>query len=147
MTNRAARWLWMFATVALAAGTAFVAARMGAGQHRHGEPERDFHQWMHDRLSLTGEQHEALEPVERAYEAERKRLREEIAAAGRDLAAAVRAGKAGAPEIDAALSRLNGAQAALQRATLDHFFAMKDRLDPGQAEKLLQWTHDSILAD
>jgi Spy/CpxP family protein refolding chaperone len=75
------------------------------------------------------------------------RLRKEIAEAGRALAAAVRKGQAGSPEIDAALTRLNAAQAELQRATLDHFFAMKDHLEPDQAEKLLEWTHDSLLPD
>jgi hypothetical protein len=86
-----------------------------------------------------------LEPLEAEFEKEREQLRGEIASAGRQLADAVRNGKAGSPEIDAALQRLNAAQGKLQRATLDHFFAMKDHLDPAQAEKLLQWTHDSIL--
>ena len=92
-------------------------------------------------LTAAGVAHEAVSPMvdEDAAKAALGHL------GGRDLADAVRRGKSGAPEIDVALTRLNAAQAALQRATLAHFFAMKDHLEPAQAEKLLQWTHDSIL--
>jgi len=141
------RLLWALATVLLAGGTAFFVTR--AVPHGKATPhpvaEDDFHHWMHEQLKLTTAQHDALDPIEKAFEKERARLRTEIAAAGRDLADAVRRGKSGSPEIEAALTRLNAAQAGLQRATLGHFFAMKDHLEPAQAEKLLQWTHDSIL--
>jgi Spy/CpxP family protein refolding chaperone len=134
------------AILALAAGTALV---VSLWKQRSTNPEArkedDFHRWMHEQLAITPAQHEAMAPVEKAFEEERARLRTEIASAGRELADAVRKGKSASPEIDAALVRLNAAQAKLQRATLDHFFAMKDHLDPAQAEKLLQWTHDSIL--
>jgi Spy/CpxP family protein refolding chaperone len=141
------RLFWALATVLLAGGTAFLVTRAipHAPSAPHAAAEEDFHYWMHEQLKLTPAQHDALDPIEKAFEKERARLRTEIAAAGRDLADAVRRGKSGSPEIDAALTRLNAAQAALQRATLDHFFAMKDHLEPAQAEKLLQWTHDSIL--
>lgn len=141
------RLLWALATVLLAGGTAFLVTR--AIPHDpatpHAAAEDDFHLWMHEQLKLTSAQHDALDPIEKAFEKERTRLRSEITGAGRDLADAVRRGKSGSPEIDAALTRLNAAQAALQRATLDHFFAMKAHLEPAQAEKLLQWTHDSLL--
>lgn len=147
MNRWPARLLWALATVLLAGGTAFLVTR--AISHDPTTPpaaaEEDFHHWMHEQLKLTPAQHDALDPIEQAFEKKRARLRSEIANAGRDLADAVRRGKSGSPDIDAALTRLNTAQAALQRATLDHFFAMKDHLEPAQAEKLLQWTHDSIL--
>jgi Spy/CpxP family protein refolding chaperone len=140
------RLLWALATIALAGGTAFLVARASPPRpEATPAAEDDFHHWMHEQLKLTTAQHDALDPIEKAFEKERARLRAEIARAGRDLADAVRQGKSGSPEIEAALTRLNAAQAGLQRATLDHFFAMKDHLEPAQAEKLLQWTHDSIL--
>jgi Spy/CpxP family protein refolding chaperone len=147
MNRWPSRLLWALATVLLAGGTAFLVTRAISRDRAapHAAAEDDFHHWMHEQLKLTSAQHDALDPIEKAFEQERARLRSEIANAGRDLADAVRRGKSGSPEIDAALTRLNAAQAALQRATLDHFFAMKDHLEPAQAEKLLQWTHDSIL--
>ena len=138
------------ATVLLAGLTAFLVAR-STGKHEAPPAvpgsEADFHRWMHERLEITPDQHEALEPFEQAFESERERLRGVIAKAGRDLANGVRQGKPGSPEIEDALTRLNIAQAELQRATLNHFFAMKDHLDPAQAEKLLEWTHDSIVPE
>ncbi|RYD66221.1 MAG: periplasmic heavy metal sensor, partial [Verrucomicrobiaceae bacterium] len=137
------RFLWMVATVALAGVTAYLVVRTVTKPATVRSPE--LHEWMHEQLALTRQQHDALEPIEHDYEAQRERLKIEITNAGRDLAEAVRKGKSGSPEIEAALSRLSTAQAALQRATLVHFFAMRDHLDPAQAEKLLQWTHDSLL--
>ncbi len=141
---------WALATVLLAGLTAFLVARsIGRPEVSAATPgsEADFHQWMHERLDITPDQHAALEPFEHAFETERERLRAEIAQAGRDLAQGVRKGDPESPQIDDALTRLNAAQAALQRATLDHFFAMKRHLDPTQAEKLLEWTHDSIVPE
>lgn len=159
MSSRAGRrFLGAAATVLLAAGTALVVSLL-MREHPHGHDhdhgshphhrasEDDFHRWMHEQLTLSDAQEKALHPIEVIFETDRERLRAEIAEAGRELADAVRGGKADSPEIDAALSRLSAAQAKLQRVTLDHFFAMKDHLDPAQAEKLLQWTHDSILPD
>ncbi|MCW1923145.1 periplasmic heavy metal sensor [Luteolibacter arcticus] len=139
--------IWALATVGLAAGTSFLVSRSDQRTTSAKPSEQDFHRWMHTQLALTPAEHEALEPIELADETERRRLREEIVSAGRELADAVRQGKSGSPEIEAALTRLNAAQATLQRATLSHFFAMKEHLDPEQAEKLLQWTHDSILPE
>nr|WP_226895540.1 periplasmic heavy metal sensor [Luteolibacter marinus] len=136
--------MWATATVALAGVTAFLVSRP---DHHHAGSEEDFHQWMHDQLHISVEQEAALAPFEKSFEKERLRLRDEIAGAGRALADAVRQGDPDSPEIKQALTRLNSLQAELQRATLEHFFAMKEHLDPGQAEKLLQWTHDSIVPE
>jgi Spy/CpxP family protein refolding chaperone len=134
--------LWALATVVLATLTSLLVLRWNAPP----APETgDFHQWMHQHLDLTPEQHKALEPAERRYEETRRQLDARIAAAGRDLAEAVRSGKADSPAIRDALQRLHAAQGELQQATLDHFFEMKEPLGPGQAEQLLQWTHDRLL--
>ena len=83
--------------------------------------------------------------LEQAFEQKSRKLKAEMDAAGRELAEVVRKGDADSPEIDAALVRLNTAQTELQGVMLEHFFAMKEHLDPEQAEKLLEWTHDSIV--
>lgn len=145
------RWraiaLWAVATIVLAGSTSLFVSewRHHADPEGAVESEEDFHHWMHSRLHFTASQQQALEPFELAFEEKRAELREEISQAGRELAEAVRGGKSQSPEIDLALSKLNAAQAELQRATLEHFFAMKEHLDPDQAELLLKWTHDSIV--
>lgn len=149
MTIRA-RWflLSMLCSALLAGGTAWfvtdwVLHRHGQGHaQQHHEP--DFHAWMHEHLDITVEQHEKLEPIEADFEQQRVRLRAEIRAAGHALAAAIGGADVQDASLKAALDRLNLAQAELQRKTLDHFFAMKRYLRPAQAERLLQWTHDSL---
>jgi hypothetical protein len=72
------------------------------------------------------------------------RLGDEIRAAGSEVAAALGAATLDDAKLKSALERLNRHQGELQRATLDHFFAMKRHLRPAQARKLLEWTHDSL---
>lgn len=149
MTSRA-RWflLSMLGSALLAGGTAWFVTDWVL--HRHGEGhaqqhhEPDFHAWMHEHLDITAEQHEKLEPIEADFEQQRVRLRAEIRAAGHTLAAAIGRADVQDANLQAALERLNRAQSELQQKTLDHFFAMKRYLRPAQAERLLQWTHDSL---
>lgn len=142
--------VWALATVLLSVvATLSVSQVVGAfsqanSDHRHAE-DLDFHQWMHQRLVFTDAQHAALKPFEDAFEEKREGLHAQITEAGRDLANAVRLGDPKAPEIEQALGRLNAAQSELQKLTLEHFFAMKQHLDPEQAEKLLEWTRTSIV--
>jgi len=119
-------------------------------QHGHhpgtyGGSEQAFHEWMHEHLRLTNEQAQLLEPFELKFENERRRLRREIQSIGRELAQAVSVGSSMTPESEALLLRLNEAQSQLQRATLQHFFEMKEHLGADQQAKLSKWTHDSLL--
>ena len=139
--------VWIAAGILLSAAAAFVAARLGSGAHDHGTAGAgggDLHAWMHKHLKISEEQHALLDPFEDDFERERERLLDEIGSAGEELAAAVRDSDKGSPRVERALLRLNRAQGELQKKTLDHFFVMKEHLDPDQAERLLQWTHDSI---
>lgn len=144
--------LWALATIASAALTAFLVSWLAvkprpivAAPPQPASSEASFHAWLHENLHISPEQHEKLAPFEEKYEADRLRLREEIRVAGQQLAAAIRENKRDSPNLATALRRLNTAQGELQQATLDHFFVMKDHLQPEQAEKLLLWTHDNIL--
>lgn len=117
----------------------------GDGVPRHSHDEGDFHAWMHDHLAITPEQEAILAPHEARFEAERGVLRERIEASGRELAEAIRSHPGAGPELDDALSRLNAAQGELQRATLGHFYTMKQHLSAEQAERMRLWTHDRLL--
>ena len=149
MTSRL-KWMIisMFFSALLAGGTALFVTDWAL--HRHGERhahdhvKTDFHTWMHEHLDITPEQHERLEPIEEAFEQQRVQLRNEIRAAGLEVAAAIAEANVNDAELKAALERLNKAQGELQRMTLNHFFAMKRYLRPAQAKKLLEWTHDSL---
>jgi len=152
MTSRV-KWLLlsMFFSAALAGGTAWLVTDWTL--HRHGEShahdhvQTDLHTWMHEHLDITPEQHEKLEPLEAEFEKLRVKLKEELRLADVALAQTIRDPKMNEAGMDTALEQLNKAQAALQRATLDHFFVMKRYLRPAQADKLLKWTHDSLTRD
>jgi len=114
--------------------------------HHSQEPSaKDFHQWLHENLELTEEQETALRPIEEKFQKEQQRLRAEMLTAADALALEIRRKNRGAPGIDRALDQLNQSQATLQKLSLDHFFEMKSKLSAAQAEKLLSWTHDSIV--
>lgn len=144
MTPRQGTWIWSLCTVAAATLAAWLVTRANPpGPLR--ASEQSFHQWLHANLKITEAQHRELAPFEQAFEAERVRLRQEIRLAGDDLATAIRSGSRQSPAVTRALDRLHGAQGQLQRATLDHFFIMKEHLSPDQAARLVQWTQDNIL--
>lgn len=146
------RLKWMAVSVVFSAlfagGTALFVTdwalhRHGEG-HAHDHVETDFHAWMHEHLDITPEQHAVLEPIEAEFEQQRQRLRNDIRAAGLEVAAAIGEANVNDARLKAALERLNKSQGELQRMTLEHFFAMKRYLRPAQAKKLLEWTHDSL---
>ncbi len=148
------QWLlgavWLAGTLALSALTSWwvLRGRDHAHSHEHGgavDSEAAFHAWMHLHLGLTAEQEAAMAPQEEAYEAERRRLREEIREAGLALALQVRESDTLSGETRAALERLGNAQSRLQEATIEHFFQMKTHLNERQKELLRRWTHDSLL--
>lgn len=152
MTSRL-KWLLIsvFFSAVLAGGTAWLVTDWTL--HRHGEShahdhaQTDLHAWMHEHLDITPEQHEKLEPLEVEFEKIRMKLKEDIRQADVALAQTIRDPKMNEAAMNAALERLNKAQSALQKATLDHFFIMKRYLRPAQADKLLKWTHDSLTRD
>jgi Spy/CpxP family protein refolding chaperone len=152
MTSRV-KWLLIsvFFSATLAGGTAWLVTDWTL--HRHGESHAhdhahtDLHAWMHEHLDITPEQHEKLEPLETEFENLRVKLKDEVRLADVALAQTIRDPKMNEAAMNEALERLNKAQGALQKATLDHFFVMKRYLRPAQAAKLLEWTHDSLTRD
>ena len=140
--------VWCVATVLIAGLVSLAITRWAPRSSRgdsSGHSEANFHDWLHGNLEISAAQEAELLPIETLYEDRRLELREAIERAGQRLAGAIREHGANSPELKAAREDLNAAQGQLQQATLDHFFAMKEYLNPEQGEKLLQWTHDSIL--
>ncbi len=157
MTRSLQGALWVAGTVFVAAASAYVTVKLTAAANppailpppspessRPVDSEESLHAWMHQNLEISAEEHDLLLPYEQAFERDRLRLRAEIRQAGQQLAASIRA-NADQKTLDEELNRLNGLNAELRKATLDHFLVMKEHLNPVQAEKLLQWTHDSIV--
>jgi len=148
-------FLWTFLAVALSATTALFVARWSAHrEHAHTHPHvrqsaagghgDAFHDWLHEKLEISPEQEEQLAPFEERYAHRRRELLDRITAGGLALSGALAASPLKREAVDAALAEIHAAQGELQKATITHFLEMKDHLSPGQAEKLVQWTRESI---
>lgn len=141
--------LWAIGTIVLAALAAWGVSSLSQKNHHvhsHAPSEENtLHDWLHANLSISPEQEKFLLPIELAYEEESARCHKEIAKAGLALAEAIRNSSENSSEIESARMKLQEAKGRLEEITLEHFFAMKKHLDPEQGEKLLQWTHDSLI--
>lgn len=151
---------WILAAVGLSALTAAVIVALvirgyledfgPAHVHQHrSEPQNGsegdtFHDWLHEQLAITPEQEKKLAPIERSYGQGRAKLLARVESGSAQLAEALGKSPVDRSAIDQALSEIQSAQSDLQKATIVHFLEMKEHLDPEQADKLLQWTRESI---
>jgi Spy/CpxP family protein refolding chaperone len=151
---------WILAAVGLSALTAALIVMLvvrgsledfspGHVHHHESDPADGneggtFHDWLHEQLAITPEQEKNLAPIERSYGQSRAKLLARVESGGVRLAEVLGSSPVDQSEIDAALSEIQSAQGSLQTATIRHFLEMKDHLTPEQADKLLQWTRESI---
>ena len=138
--------LWKFAgllvaVAAVASLSCFLTSRLWTQTHPH---PADFHRWVHQQLNLTPEQDKALDAQEEEFATKKKVLSEEIRQANVELATAMQEDKEYSPRVVAAVERIHHAQSDLEKATLEHIFAMKSVLTPEQFDKLLKLTGDAL---
>ncbi|SHI75468.1 protein refolding chaperone Spy/CpxP family [Rubritalea squalenifaciens DSM 18772] len=139
--------------IILVALVAFIAGALGCwfalhwharSEHGHGAGGENFHAWIHENLELSEQQEKEMHASEAAFHKKEAQLLKEQGEAKAALAHAVWEHGKGSPELETAIQRVNHIQGEMQRASLDHFFEMKEYLEPEQAEKMLQWLHDGI---
>lgn len=128
--------LFFLAVIAAAALSAICAARWMSG--RSVEPTLTAHEWLHTRLHLTEAQHKALEPVEAQFAERERSLVDQLHAANRDLARAMGEDKAYTPRVAAAVETVHHRMGELQKASIEHVFAMRSVLTPEQSDNLLE---------
>lgn len=132
MTNRAQFALAMVLAFGLAIGGAFVG-------HMFITPappvESDLHQVLHDKLDLNPAQHAKIEAIERQFAIRKQALELELRSDNAQLASAIEAEHGYGPQVAAAVDRSHKAMGELQKATLEHIFAMRNVLRPDQAAK------------
>lgn len=104
----------------------------------------DAHLWLHDQLRLTEDQEHRLEPTETRFATARKAYVEEMRAANRDLAEAIRSDAKYSPKVEAAIERIHRAQGDFQKATIRHCLEMQESLTPEQSKRLLEITSDAL---
>lgn len=133
----------VFRRALMIATIAFVAALAGVLLGRQlFVPARDngaaLHDVLHEHLDLTPAQHVELDAMEARFAIQRQALEFELRSENAQLAAAIEAEHGIGPQVNAAIDRSHRTMGALQKATLEHVFAMRALLRPDQAAKFDQ---------
>ncbi|MDH2135145.1 periplasmic heavy metal sensor [Sphingobium yanoikuyae] len=124
----------------LIAGIAFLAAIAGAflGRAFIVPPtpvETELHALLHHELDLDSAQQARMDEIERRFAVRKQALELELRADNAQLADAIQAEHGYGSAVSAAVDRSHQAMGQLQKETLEHIFAMRALLKPGQAAK------------
>lgn len=116
---------------------AFAAAIIGVFAGRALIPQRshtgtELHNLLHDQLELSVEQRARVDAIERSFAVRRQALEYELRADNAKLAAAIEAEHGYGPRVASAVEASHYAMGELQKATLEHVFAMRSVLTPAQ---------------
>lgn len=99
--------------------------------HHPGSPP-SLHDAVHHDLSLTSAQDKDISALEAQFAVRRAELESEMRAANAELAKAIQANEAMAPDVEAAVHHFHAAMGELQTATIEHVFAMRRVLTADQ---------------
>ena len=116
---------------------AFAAAVIGVFAGRALAPQRshtgtELHKLLHDQLEMSVEQSARIDAIERSFAVRRQALEYELRADNAKLAAAIEAEHGYGPRVASAVEASHIAMGELQKATLEHVFAMRSVLTPAQ---------------
>ena len=107
----------------------------------------ELHALLHDKLKLDANQHAKLEALEAAFAVRRKALELELRADNAKLAEAIEAEHGNGPRVAAAVDACHMTMGQLQKATLEHVFAMRSLLKPDQSAVFDQAVVKALTAD
>ena len=97
--------------------------------------ESALHQLLHEQLRLDRGQSERIAVIEQRFALRKAALEADLRADNADLAGAIEAEHGYGPRVAAAVDKCHRAMGELQKATLEHVFAMRSVLRPDQAAR------------
>jgi len=97
--------------------------------------ENQVHQLLHEKLNLDAGQLARIEGLEQGFALRKAGLEAQLRGANVELAAAIEAEHGYGPRVAAAVDKSHHAMGELQKATLEHVFAMRGVLRPDQASQ------------
>ena len=126
--------------IALIALVALLAAVLGVCIGRAVLPQpmhtgAELHALLHERLDLDAAQHAKLDAIEKDFANKRRTLDAQLRADNARMAEAIAAEHVYGPRVAAAVDASHRSMGAVQKATLEHVFAMRAILRPDQAAK------------
>lgn len=107
---------------------------LGADKFIHAREAPTLHEFVHEELDLTDEQDRRLEQLEASYLVRHKELELGLRAANAQLAGAMEREHEFGPEVGKAIDGVHRRMGDLQKATIEHVFAMRAILDPQQQQ-------------
>ena len=122
-------------TVLAGAAGGWLGVRYGLRQDRSAA---GLHELLHHQLKLSAQQQQQLEAMERDYGARRKQLEDQMRAANRELATAIRTQHGYGPDAQQAIGHFHEAMRQLQEQTIRHVLDMRTVLTPDQARQFDQ---------
>ncbi len=132
-------------SLALLALAAFALCWIGVGFFRLPPQAQDTHALLHRELHITPEQDKQLGAMEQHFQVRKAELEATIKKTNAELAASITEDKHYSIRVKAAVDNINHAQGELQKAVLEHLFAMQEILTPAQSEKLNRMAADALL--
>jgi len=132
--------------IAFVAALAGVLAGREIADRRQAAPD-DLHAVLHRELDLTPQQHIRIDRLEAQFAVRRQALELELRAENAQLAIAIEAEHGIGPSVAAAIDRSHTTMGTLQKATLEHVFAMRAVLRPEQAAKFDRAVVGALTAD
>lgn len=136
--------LVLLLTAAAGALGGWLGVRYGiAGSHQHSGLD----DLVHRKLALSDSQNRAISEIEANFSVRRKMLEQEMRAANRDLAAAIRSEPEYGPRGKAAITRFHAAESGLQQETIIHILAMRRILTQDQARQFDEEVSRALTAE
>lgn len=123
--------------IVIAAVAALAAYGTLRWSHRVTADDVTSHEWLHHELNLSDAQLKKLEPFEANFGARQRQLAAALHEANGQLARAMAEEKAYTPRVAAAVEHVHHCMGDLQKASIEHVFAMRAELSPEQGDKLL----------
>ena len=139
-------WRQVVATLAIAVVAVLVGVFAG-GRLLDRQPAPPLHDLVHHDLALDAAQLGKIEVLEAQFAVRRRSLEAGMRAANAELAAAIEAERGYGPRVTAAVDHFHSAMGDLQKATIEHIFAMRAVMRPDQAARLDRTVVKALTAD
>jgi hypothetical protein len=139
-------WRQVVATLMIAA-VAVVVGVFAGERLLDRPPAPPLHDLVHHDLALDAAQLRQIEALEAQFAVRRKSLEAGMRAANSELAAAIAVERAYGPRVTAAVDHFHAAMGDLQKATIEHIFAMRAVMRPDQAARLDRTVVKALTAD
>ena len=124
----------LLTTILLTLVAGFAGVGLGKLGFERSDRRPTLHAVIHEELRLTPAQSRQIETLEADFRVRRETREMEMRAANSDLAAAIREEHGYGPRVTAAIEHFHQAMGQLQTEMIQHVFAMRGVLMPGQME-------------